>query len=110
MHANNPTGAGATAPRTRRRRFLGAATALALVTSLVAVAAMTTTGTAAAAGNDKVLKKYAAATWKSFEAMAHPDDRPARRQHRSQPAGQHTQRVHLSHQHRLLHVEHGGRP
>ncbi len=73
MHANNPTGACATAPRTRRRRFLGAATALALVTSLVAVAAMTTTGTAAAAGNRKVLKQYAASTWKSFEAMARPE-------------------------------------
>jgi hypothetical protein len=73
MHASNPAAAVTTGRRSRRRRFLGAATTLAVVTGLVAATAATTTGTAAAAGNDKVLKKYAAATWKSFEAMAHPD-------------------------------------
>ena len=78
MHANNPAEAGPTAGRRpRRRRILGAATTLPVVTGLVAATAATTT--AAAAGHERVLKKYAAATWKSFEAMTDertglPDD------------------------------------
>ena len=58
--------------RRRRRRLIGAATAVATVAGLVAGLGATT-GSAAAAGNDKVLTKYAAATWRSFEAMVDPD-------------------------------------
>jgi hypothetical protein len=53
-----------------RARLLASATAVAVVTGLVAVGA--TSQTAAAADNDKVLEKYAAATWKSFVAMTDP--------------------------------------
>jgi len=53
-----------------RARLLASATAVAVVTGLVAVGA--TSETAAAADNDKVLEKYAAATWKSFVAMTDP--------------------------------------
>ncbi|HET6652183.1 MAG TPA: glucoamylase family protein [Nocardioides sp.] len=56
--------------RTRRRRILGAATAVAVVTGLVA--SVGATGTAAAADNDAVLEQYAADTWRSMAAMAHP--------------------------------------
>ncbi len=64
MHETHPT-------RRRRRRLLGAATAVATVAGLVAGVGATT-GSAAAADNDKVLTKYAAATWRSFEAMVDP--------------------------------------